>query len=318
MKLNLASSVGVLALLGLLGVTIAEMQTADPQADSEQTTAPQTAETQVAPDAQTAPADAPERELPQSGESQSGESLTLPAPSMAQVPPPPRPHHGAADHPGRGLYVRPDGTTVGRVTSIDRSSLLLVPIPNTVVSFLVDRKIVAQAVTDQSGMFMVRGLTPWSVCSVVMSSPNWVCMYSMVIRPYDPATDQQRAAGGELGANAGWVNEIRLTSLVQAEDGAEGELAADLQAVPREDFIAALQNDLLGTNPAGGPTAPIAPGGGTAGAGSGGGGGGGGGGGDGGLGGALIGAAAGAAIGAALGSDDSDDQPASPFQPPIP
>jgi len=314
-KLNLASSVGVLALLGLLGVTIAEMQTADPQVDTAQTPDPQVAETQVAPDAQpAAPADAPERELPLSGESQ-----ILPAPSMAQVPPPPRPYRGAADHPGRGLYVRPDGTTVGRVTYIDRSSLLLVPIPNTVVSFLVDRKVVAQAVTDESGTFMVRGLTPWSVCSVVMSSPNWVCMYSMVIRPYDPATAQQRAAGSEPGVNAGWVNEIRLVSLVQAEDGAEGDgaLAAELQAVPREDFIAALQNDLFGTNPAGGPAAaPMAPGGGYAG--GGGGGGGAGGGGDGGLGGALIGAAAGAAIGAALGSGDSDGQPASPFQPPIP
>ena len=46
------------------------------------------------------------------------------------------------------------------------------------MSFLQDRKIVAQGLTDERGMFAVQGLTPWGVYSVTASSQDYVCMFA--------------------------------------------------------------------------------------------------------------------------------------------
>jgi hypothetical protein len=322
MKSQLALSVGILALLGLLGVTVAEMQTAE-------TEAVQDAPPAVADTTPSADQPVPEAAV---------DSSVLPAPAIEPpvLSPPPveaiLPSAGASVQPqarggqlqpARGLYIhiRPDGTTVGRVKAIDRSTLLLKPVVGALVSFLQDRKIVAQGLSDEHGTFAVRGLTPWGVYSVTMSASDSVCMFAVVVLP--PENDGDRAetsAEKGVGVTPGWVNEIRFASLAEdSDDGSNGHMELnDFQVIPREDFLAALQNGAFGSDTGGLPPTGMLPGGGTGmgGGGMGGGGGGGaGGGGGGGLGGALIGAGVAAGLGAALGGDDEDVQQASPFAP---
>ena len=331
MRFKLAICVGLLAMLGLLGVTIAEMQTAD-------NAAPEVANdvTNVEPSAADAPvvADPPS----ESAEPAPAADAAAPEQRAADVLPPlstaqaapRRTAYDTAPRRARGIYIRPDGMTVGRVSSIDRATLRLVPVPKALVSFLRDRKIIAQAVTDERGIFAVAGLTPWSVCSITASAADSVCMFSAVIRPIPQAVvegDGQQAAADDAEVRAGWVNEFHFVSMTQDADDSGDDQGGDedeyldlrlneFQTMPREDFLAALRAGLFGSDAGGLPPAPMYPGGGYGGAGAGGGGGGGGGGGttpD--LNKCLIGAGIGAGIGAALGSDDDDDRPASPFQP---
>ncbi len=314
MKSKLAMSVGVLALLGLLGVTVAEMQTSETEAV--QDAQPVVAETALAAD-QPVPDQAVERSvLPEP-------AIDAPvlAPPPAEATPPSvgssvQPRARVADlEPARGLYfhTRPDGTTVGRVKAIDRSTLLLEPVVGALVSFLQDRKIVAQGLTDEHGTFAVRGLTPWGVYSITMSASDSVCMFAVVVLPPENDGDRAETSGAAekgVGVTPGWVNEIRFTTL--AEDGGDGSSGHsevnDFQVIPREDVLAALRAGLFGSDTGGLPPAGMLPGGGT-------GVGGGGAAGGGGLGGALIGAGIGAGIGAALGGDDEDNVQASPFAP---
>ena len=342
MKVNLAFGVGILALAGLLGVTVAEMQTATPQAE------------EPVPPAKSDAGPSPELAAP----AVSGE---LPAPTVS----PPAVERAATgtnadstaarelrSHRARGLYIRPDGNTIGRVSSIEHNTLRLMPVRGALVSFLQDSRIVAQGVTDEQGMFAVQGLTPWGVYSVTTSSQDFVCMFATVIRPVNlpqaPGADA-RSLGERAGVTPGWVNEIRFVSMLQpaedastesgqsagtpqpaAEQGSEGAaqpgLADDggpedyldyelheFQLLPREDFLAALRGGLFGPDAAGAAPGGAFPG---AGGGMGGCGGGGGGGGGGGLGAGLIGAGIGAGVGAAIGASQSDNNPASPFQPP--
>jgi hypothetical protein len=132
--------------------------------------------------------------------------------------------------------MRPDGTVVGRVNYIDRNTLNLVPIPNALVSFLQDRRVVGQAVTDTRGMFAVKGLTPWAVYSVIAASRDYVCMFSTVIRSYDHDGDhwhREQAVPKRAGLHPGWVNEIHFVALQQdglpapdADAPADGEAPA--------------------------------------------------------------------------------------------
>jgi hypothetical protein len=138
------------------------------------------------------------------------------------------------------------------VNYIDRNTLNLVPIPNTLVSFLQDRRVVGQAVTDTRGMFAVRGLTPWAVYSVTAASRNYVCMFSTVIRPCDHDGDhwhREQVVPKDAGLHPGWVNEIHFVALQQdglpapdadaAADGeapaADGGEAADGEAADAEE-----------------------------------------------------------------------------------
>jgi len=319
MKVNLAFGVGILALVGLLGVTVAEMQTAAPQAE------------EPAPPAKSDAGPSADLAAP----AVSGE---LPAPTVSPPPVEPAASPANADsiaarelrsQEARGLYIRPDGNTIGRVSSIERNTLRLMPVRGALVSFLQDSRIVAQGVTDEQGMFAVQGLTPWGVYSITTSSQNFVCMFATVIRPLNhpqaPGADAS-SLGERAGVTPGWVNEIRFVSMLQpaegpsADDGgAEGVLDNELHAfqlLPREDFLAALRSGLFGPDATGAAPGGAFPG--TGGGMGGGMGGGGGGGGGGGLGAGLIGAGIGAGVGAAIGASQSDNNQASPFQPPQP
>lgn len=311
MKPKLAISVGAVAVLALIGVTIAEMQLGGEA---------QPALTSADPNEQAGGAEA---------NADSGAERAVPSsPRDTDV------------RRARGLYMRPDGTLVGRVNYIDRSTLTLMPVPNALVSFIQERKVAGQAVTDTRGMFAVKGLTPWAVYSVITASKDHVCTFATVARPYDH--DDQRGGEGEqaskaVGVNPGWVNEIRFVALLAdddadapgnetSEDGENGDgeepatpdedgTPADyqdyefheFQMIPREDFIMALREGLYGFDVSGLP--PPSP---TGGAGAGGVGGGGAG--DV-VGPAVIGTAIGAGIGAAIGASETDDDRASPFRP---
>ncbi len=346
MKFNLALVFGAVALMGLFGVTIAEMRTneteteVDVLADESVLVDPEDADRSVRP--------------------------------IVPVQPTYRDYHPQR---ARGLKIRPDGVTVGRIFYIDRNSLTLSPVQNAQIGVLQNRRIVAQAVTDEQGTFSVPGLTPWGVYSVTAASEHWVSVFSAVIIPRadlipredavpqeDPVQqeDHELQAGDRSADEDVWVNEIRLVAAGSFDDGDDedaqvdaleadevaieeveelvtdnpgvaepqskrlrkGELQeVDAQAIPREDFIVAVRAGLFGTDVCGLPPAmaggccPSHGGisGGGAGAGGGGGGGGAGGGGLGGLGGALLGAGIGAAVGAGAGSDSAS--PASPFAP---
>jgi hypothetical protein len=354
MKSYLAIGVGILALLGLFGVTIAEMQTSPeeniPQNvlldDVNQGGSPSDA-AQASGDGETATVaehDATEQVLGASGNAGRGRLI--------------RSTNSSSDHTtprrARGLYIRPDGMTVARVNYVDRNTLLLVPVANARVSFIQHRQIVAQGLTDERGVFAVSGLTPWGVYSVTAASMDWVCMFSAVIRPYDHHDDHPHRKLDPtptpeplpaIGASSGWMNEIRFVStnladddnsdepptpLVSEESAAQSERVADtdgtvddfldyefleFQLMPREDLVAALRAGLFGTDVCGMPAASVCcPGGG---AGGGGGGGGGAGGGGGGIGGGLGAALLGAGVAGAIGGagGSGSNTAASPFEP---
>ncbi len=326
MKPKLAMSVGALAVLALIGVTIAEMQLGG-EAQPAEASADSTPQSSDASD---------------SNEQAGGAEANADSQTDRAGPPSPR---DTDVRRARGLYMRPDGTLVGRVNYIDRSTLTLMPVPNALVSFIQERKVAGQAVTDTRGMFAVKGLTPWAVYSVITASKDHVCTFATVARPYDH--DDDRGRQGEqtskaVGLNPGWVNEIRFVALLadddadasdneasedgENEDGEneDGEEPAtpdedgtpadyqdyefhEFQMIPREDFIMALREGLYGFDVSGLP--PPSP---TGGAGAGGVGGGGAG--DV-VGPAVIGTAIGAGIGAAIGASQTDNDRASPFRP---
>ena len=334
MRPKLAISVGALAVLALIGVTIAEMQL-DAETQPDQDAADSTQPTSVAESVET-PA-------------KQGEEKAEPEPPVGRIVRP-----GPRDEDvrrARGLYMRPDGTLVGRVNYIDRSTLTLMPVPNALVSFIQERKVIGQAVTDTHGMFAVKGLTPWAVYSVITASKDYVCTFATVARPFDHDEDhwhQSQPASKDVGLNAGWVNEIRFVAFLQegdaaapdadapadgdapatgdAEEGSEAEDGEDaappenedgtpvdyldyefheFQLIPREDFIMALREGLFGFE-VGMPPSPMPPGGagGVAGGGVG----------DV-VGPAVIGTAIGLGVGAGIGASETDNDRASPFRP---
>jgi len=307
MRPKLAIASGALAVLALIGVTIAEMQL-DAAAEPAQAAADSTPQASEASDATQPTADAGPAETAAGQE----ENAEPDSPIVRSVRPKSRDTDGRR---ARGLYIRPDGTLVGRVNSIDRNTLLLVPVPNALVSFVQDRKVIGQAVTDTRGMFSVKGLTPWGVYSVLVAAKDHVSTFATVARPFDHDPDQSEPEGSSekgVGLKPGWVNEIQFVAMMAEDEGTPADdegTPADaevnvIQVIPREDFIMALREGLFGFD----ASLPPPPGG-SAGVG-GGGGGGVAGGGDG-----VIGAAIGAGIGAAIGAGESDKDRASPFTP---
>ncbi|MBC8871770.1 MAG: carboxypeptidase regulatory-like domain-containing protein [Planctomycetes bacterium] len=314
MRPRLAIASGALAVLALIGVTIAEMQL-DAAAEPDQAGADSAPQASEASDATQPTAVAGSAETAAGQE----ENAEPDSPIVRIVPPKSR---DTDDRRTRGLYIRPDGTLVGRVNSIDRNTLLLVPVPNALVSLVQDRKVIGQAVTDTRGMFSVKGLTAWGVYSVIVASKDYVCTFATVARPFDHDQDQsepERSSEKGVGLKPGWVNEIQFVAMMAEDDAAatdEGTPADEtnaefnvVQVIPREDFIMALREGLFGYD-ASLPPPPGGAGGGGLGGGGGGGGAGGAGGGDG-----VIGAAIGAGIGAAIGAGETDNDRASPFRP---
>lgn len=231
----------------------------------------------------------------------------------------------------RGLALRPDGTCVGQVSFIDPSTLTLIPVPNAIVTFLQDRRVVAQQRTGVTGQFAVKGLTPSAIYSMFVTNADWFCAISIVTVPVGPeAVDNNPSASSQaVNRFALLVSKpgeskvtVKATAAKLAKLNASFQPAdlLQVQMIPREDFIAALRmgvlgNDLGGIGPGGVPGGVPGGAGGGAGGGTGGGGsGGGGGGGGGGIGGLL--GAAGIAAGIAAGaSRNNRARPLSNFAP---
>ena len=316
MKSYLAIGVGILALLGLFGVTIAEMQTSQEENNPHNGLVGNASQGEDSADAVEGNGNGEAAMVAEQGSAQHVLGDSDNAGTRRLI----RSTNSHSDHTtprrARGLYIRPDGMTVARVNYIDRNTLSLVPVANARISFIQHRLIVAQALTDERGVFAVSGLTPWGVYSVTAASMDWVCMFSAVIRPYDhhddhphrsldPAPTQESPP--VIGASFGRMNEIRFVSadladddnnsdeqlmpLLAAEDAAQNGKVPDtdgtvddfldyefleFQLMPREDLVAALRAGLFGTDVCGLPAGSVCD---PCGGGSGGGGGGGGGGG---------------------------------------
>jgi hypothetical protein len=336
MKAYLAIGVGVLALLGLFGVTIAEMQTSQEQNTPQNELVDNADQREDSVDAVEGHGDGEAATMAEQGAAQQQDAVqqVLGDSGNAATTRLTRSTGSHFDHTtprrARGLYIRPDGMTVARVNYVDRNTLSLVPVANARVSFIQHRRIVAQALTDERGVFAVSGLTPWGVYSVTAASMDWVCMFSAVIRPYDHSNDHPHRSPDALptyeplpsiGATFGRINEIRFVSTNLADDDDSDEqltpsaaaVAAsqnrraqdsdgtvddfldyefhEFQLIPREDLVAALRAGLFGTDVSGLPAGSVAC--------PGGGGGGGGGGGSGGMvGGGLFGFGGGGGLGA--------------------
>jgi uncharacterized membrane protein YgcG len=218
----------------------------------------------------------------------------------------------------RALRLQKDGSVIGTVTTIDPVSLELVPVPDAIVTFMQNTKVVAQAKSTTDGRFSASGLTPHAVYSLLIRSPRWICAVGIFTEPDEPAAAAafiQEASTTRLisrrpQATAGHQF-ILASAEASADDSASGDPAFEgLQSIPYQDFVSGLQQGLFGDLGATGfPGA-----GGLGGGGAGGGGAGGGGAGGGGGGGVAAGAAMGAA-GAALGAAAAGRRPASPFSP---
>lgn len=251
----------------------------------------------------------------------------------------------------RGLRMRADNAVTGQVSYIDENTLSLHAVPGTVVTFVQNRKVVAQVRTTDTGEFEVEGLTPSATYSVFLNHPKWFAVTAAVIIPQQGAKvakgAEKTAANtrNQLGVLVSTQGGVRVPAQLTAATRSklvnqiDDQPATDvllIQMVPREDFVTAFQSGVLGDdlgstipNGSGGGTTGGAgfggpaggPGGGAGGggAGAGGGGAGGGGGGGGGAAGAVggLGGVAGAlgAIGASSSSSSSRSRRSSPFTP---
>src|SRR5437660_8481368 len=70
----------------------------------------------------------------------------------------------------RGFVMRLDGMVVGRITTVDPSTFNLIPLSGANVTFLQNRRVMAQGRTGEDGTFAIQGLTPWALYSVVVRS----------------------------------------------------------------------------------------------------------------------------------------------------
>jgi hypothetical protein len=209
----------------------------------------------------------------------------------------------------RGFRMRLDGMTEGRVGTVDPSTLDLVPLPNAIISFMQNRRFIAQGRSNAEGRFAVRGLTPWAVYSVYVSTSAYVGVTAAPVYPDAPAAPAAGVPAGGAPADAATTAGHPARHLVAALL-ANGDYL-EVQLVPRDDFLTALQSGVMGDGTGGAGAGAVVGGGGTTGSGVGGGGGGGAGG-FGGLGGAL---GAAAAIGFAAGASEGENQPSSSFAP---
>ena len=87
--------------------------------------------------------------------------------------PMPRPSH---DHVVR---LQPDGTLVGTANRIDLHTLHYVPAADVDIAFVQNRRIVAQVRTNGDGRFVVEGLSPRAVYSLIARTSEWaIAFYS--------------------------------------------------------------------------------------------------------------------------------------------
>lgn len=246
------------------------------------------------------------------GEPGAAPSILQPAQPVVPEAQAPMPEPVPVEDPeAKGLKLDEDGKLRASVTTIEPGTLRLLPLPNAVVSFVQNRQVIAQARTDVNGDFVMEGLTPWAVYSVIVKGSSKLLIFGTVVYPfdYDPNTSEASAEKPVASREQRLNDRVHLT--------AETRLAADApqdimggggsgQAADMGDVDAVLGGQFAGDGgvpPFGGGGAPF-------------GGGGGGGPGGGGAGGAGLGAALGAVglgLGAAaLGRDTETPQVLSP------
>src|SRR5947209_10956287 len=111
----------------------------------------------------------------------------------------------------RGFVMRLDGIVVGRITTVDPSTFNLIPLPGATVTFLQNRRVMAQGRTAEDGTFAIQGLTPWALYSVVVRSADSVGAAAIPVRPDGPTAEAAAAskAGGEPVSRTAAKNEIQ-------------------------------------------------------------------------------------------------------------
>lgn len=203
-----------------------------------------------------------------------------------------------------GIRLDAAGRLSGVTATIDPSVLELVREPEIDVIFVQQGRIIAQARSNTNGQFVVNGLTPHAVYSVIARSAHrtsngWYSAFSVAVFP---ALEQVVATN----------RDAQFTSLVkQSEVGDALSDVLTISAIPSQDLAAVGLPLAFPDRFAPGGPMPFGYGGAGAGAGGGGSGGGGGGGAGGG---GFGGLAAAAGLAAALAASSQDDL-ASPFAP---
>lgn len=197
-----------------------------------------------------------------------------------------------------GIYLDPAGRLNGMTMLIDPNSLELVPDADVDVIFIQQGRIIAQAKSNANGRFVVDGLAPRAVYSVVARSADrrsdgqtgnqtWDSRYAAFAVAVFPAAPQVATTN---------LRGPRFASLVRQPEGEQGiSNVLTMTSIPARDLAAVGLPQTFPDN-TGGAVPPA------------GGGGGGGGGGSGAAGGAAAGAAA-AAAAAAAGSGSNVSSP---------
>jgi hypothetical protein len=221
MKLNRIITVGTVmaCLLGLIGVTVADLLDAQAGNDTSQ--------------AGTA----------------SGDSSVQPQGNAPGLPvivqPPPRP----SGKRGQALRLDPEGFVVGTVSYVDPYTLNLEPVPDAVVTFMQNMLVVAQTKTGSDGRFAVKGLTEHAAVSVFVRSREWVCMFGTFIETWVPNGEKPVAADNQL------VFTAQPNAVQFAEEDPRFQV---IQCVPYQDFISAFRMGLFGDLCAGVTDVPVA------------------------------------------------------------
>jgi hypothetical protein len=214
MKRNAILIGGLLCLLGLIGVTAADLLQPPDGAGP------------TANDA--VPAEGDATATPQVAE----EDQQLPEPDLG----PSR----VTSYRGRALQMDSDGFVVGRVSDLDPYTLNLEPVPEAVVTFMQNMAIVTQAKTGSDGRFAVKGLSAHATYSVFVSSPEWVAVLGTFVERYEE---------GAIEGSPFHRNQLSFTgagnpALLEHADG-DPKFQA-IQCVPWNDFFSAFQMGIFG------------------------------------------------------------------------
>jgi hypothetical protein len=146
------------------------------------------------------------------------------------------------------------GFVHGYVDYIDPHSLDQIPVPDALVTFMQNRRIVAQAKSGRHGFFSVKGLTPYATYSLFVRSPQWVCVFGTYVLPVDAEVENSVSAS---------QNRLVFVSLPEDEEedtvgSATGDPAYHaIQTVPWQDFLSALRQGVFGDLGVGIPGPPI-------------------------------------------------------------
>src|SRR5690349_12201615 len=89
----------------------------------------------------------------------------------------------------RGFVMRLDGMVVGRVATVDPSTFNLVPLRGAMITFVQNKRVIAQGRSADDGTFAIPGLTPWALYSVIVRSSDSVAAFAVPVRPEGPGAE---------------------------------------------------------------------------------------------------------------------------------